>query len=136
MLIEPPWSPPIAISHSPATTSAELPLDEPPAEQAGWCGFSTGPVSAVKLLPEKQRLSQTAFPTISPPASKMRVTMVASNSGTYPSNADEPFIIGTPATHTLSLIAMRFPARIPVEAPLMVHFWYQAFSGFSSALGR
>src|SRR6266567_6140573 len=136
MRIEPPWSPPIAISHSPVTTSAALPLDEPPAERVGSCGLRTGAVSEVWLPPEKQRCSHTAFPTISPPASKMRVTMVASNSGTYPSNADEPFIIGTPATHTLSLIAMRFPARIPVEAPLMVHFWYQAFSGFSSALGR
>jgi hypothetical protein len=52
----------------------------------------------------------------------MRVTMVASNSGTYPSSTEEPFIIGTPATQTLSLIAMRLPAKIPVEAPLMEHF--------------
>ena len=32
MRIEPPWSPPIAISISPAPTSAAQPLDEPPAE--------------------------------------------------------------------------------------------------------
>src|SRR6266516_5635958 len=122
MRIEPPWSQPMAISHSPATTSAALPLDEPPAERVGSCGLSTGPVSDVWLPPEKQRCSHTAFPTISPPASRIRVTMVASNSGTYPSSTEEPFIIGTPATQTLSLIAIRLPARGPLAAPLMEHF--------------
>src|SRR5438876_12114603 len=121
MRIEPPWSPPMDISQSPATTSAVLPLDEPPAERVGSCGLSTGPVSEVWLPPEKQRCSHTAFPTISPPASRIRVTMVASNSGTYPSSTEEPFIIGTPATQTLSLIAIRFPDKGPVAAPLMEH---------------
>src|SRR5579884_929708 len=122
MRMEPPWSPPIAISHSPATTSAALPLDEPPADRLGSCGLSTGPVSEVWLPPEKQRCSHTAFPTIWPPASRMRVTMVASHSGTYPSSAEERFIIGMPATQTLSLMAIRLPARMPLEAPLMEHF--------------
>lgn len=36
---------------------------------------------------------------------------MASREGTKPSNVREPFIIGTPATATLSLIAMRLPAR-------------------------
>jgi len=31
MRIEPPWSPPIAMSTSPAATSAALPDEEPPA---------------------------------------------------------------------------------------------------------
>src|SRR5215472_2348679 len=69
--MEPPWSPPIAMSHSCATTSAALPLEEPPADRVGSCGLRTGPVSEVWLPPEKHRLSQTAFPTISPPASRM-----------------------------------------------------------------
>src|SRR6266700_832560 len=111
----------MARSHSPLTTRAVLPLEEPPADRFGSCGLRTGPVSEVWLPPEKQRCSQTAFPTISPPASRMRVTMVASNSGTYPSSTEDPFIIGTPATQTLSLIAIRFPARGPVAAPLMEH---------------
>src|ERR1700730_15622038 len=58
----PPWSPPIARSHSRATTSAALPLDEPPAERLGSCGLRTGPVSEVWLPPEKQRCSQTDLP--------------------------------------------------------------------------
>jgi hypothetical protein len=93
-------------------------------------------VSLVWLPPEKHRCSQTALPTISPPASRMRVTMVASNSGTYPSSVDVPFIIGTPATQTLSLIAIRLPASSPDEAPFMEHLQYQAPSGFSSGSGR
>jgi hypothetical protein len=32
MRIDPPWSPPIAMSTSPAATTAALPEDEPPAE--------------------------------------------------------------------------------------------------------
>src|SRR5438874_1665003 len=74
-----------------------------------------------KAVCESLCFSHTAFPTISPPASRMRVTMVASNSGTYPSSTEDPFIIGTPATQTLSLIAIRFPAREPLAAPLMEH---------------
>ena len=82
MRIEPPWSPPMARSTSPAATSAALPLDEPPAVRVGSWGLCTGPVSDVWLPPEKQRLSHTALPWMEPPASRMRVTMVASTSGT------------------------------------------------------
>src|SRR5918911_3975196 len=124
------------MSHSPATTKAALPLDEPPAERLGSWGFSTGPVSEVWLPPEKHRSSQTALPTISPPASRMRVTTVASNSGTYPSTVAEPFIIGMPATQILSFMAMRLPAKGPESAPLTEHFQYQALKGFSSGAGR
>ena len=35
MRIDPPWSPPMARSTSPAATSAALPLDEPPAVRVG-----------------------------------------------------------------------------------------------------
>jgi hypothetical protein len=66
----------------PAATSAALPLDEPPALREGSWGLRTGPVSLVWLPPEKQRLSQTALPRMVPPASRIRVTMVASTSGT------------------------------------------------------
>ena len=80
--MEPPWSPPIAMSTSPAATSAPLPLDEPPAAYPRLSGLCTGIGSDVWLPPEKHRLSQTALPAISPPASRIRVTTVASMSGT------------------------------------------------------
>src|ERR1700677_2947921 len=80
--IDPPWSPPSAISTSPAATKTALPEEEPPAEKPRLCGLCTAPVALVWLPPERQKHSQWAFPTISPPASRMRVTTVASKSGT------------------------------------------------------
>src|ERR671938_740880 len=134
--IEPPWSPPMATSQSPAATRAPLPLEDPPAIREWSWGLRTGPVWLVWLPPEKQRSSHTALPTISPPASSMRVTTVASNSGTYPSTAALPFIIGTPATQMLSFMAMRLPTKGPDSAPLIEHLQYQALKGFSSGVGR
>src|SRR5271156_5119199 len=121
------------MSHSPATTSAALPLEEPPAERLASCGFRTGPVSD---MPEKHNGSQTALPAISPPASRIRVTTVASTSGTYPSITLLPIIIGIPATQTLSLTAIFFPTSPPDGAPFTEDFQYQAFSRFSAADGR
>ncbi len=70
------------MSTSPAATSAALPEDEPPAEWPRRCGLCTGPDALVWLPPEKQKYSHTALPRMVPPASRMRVTMVASTSGT------------------------------------------------------
>ena len=82
MRIEPPWSPPSAIATSPAAIRAALPPDEPPAEWSGLCGLRIGPVTQVWLPAEKQRSSQAALPAMVPPASRIRVTTVASSSGT------------------------------------------------------
>ena len=83
MRIEPPWSPPIAISTSPAATTAPEPDEEPPVVWPRFHGLCTGrPVALVWLPPEKQRYSHAVLPAISPPASRMRVTTVASTSGT------------------------------------------------------
>src|ERR1700730_2344957 len=117
MRMEPPWSPPMAISTSPAATTAALPDDEPPAEYPGFRGFCTGPAALVWLPPEKQKYSQWTLPRMVPPASSMRVTIVASTSGTYPSNEERGFVIGTPARQMLSLSAMRLPFSLPVGAP-------------------
>src|SRR5215470_19662534 len=136
MRIEPPYSPPSAISTSRAATKAPLPLDEPPVVRRGSCGLRTGPVSEVWLPPEAQRLSQTALPLIVPPASRIRVTTVASTFGTKPSSSRVPFIIGMPATQTLSLIAKVLPFNGPSVAPLISHRQYQPFNGLSSGAGR
>ena len=55
MRIEPPWSPPSAMSASPVSTSTPLPADEPPQVWPLLCGFSTMPVAVVALPPSKQR---------------------------------------------------------------------------------
>src|SRR5215216_3241892 len=64
MRTEPPWSPPVATSTTPAATSAALPLDDPPAERVSSHGLRTGPVREVCEPPEKHRSSQTALPMI------------------------------------------------------------------------
>jgi hypothetical protein len=47
----------------------------------------------------------------------------------------DPFIIGTPATQTLSLMATVLPANLPPAAPVIVVFTYQAEYLFSSPVG-
>src|SRR5215471_7920738 len=98
ILTEPPWSPPSATSTAPAATRAALPLDDPPAVREWSQGLRTGPVADVWLPPEKHRSSHTALPATTAPASRRRVTTVASRRGTNASSNAEPFIIGTPAT--------------------------------------
>src|SRR6185437_5605754 len=68
MRIEHAWSPPSAMSTSPAATSAALPLDEPPVDFDRSQGLRTGPVCEVWLPPSKQSSSQTALPAIVAPA--------------------------------------------------------------------
>src|SRR3954452_19796567 len=117
ILIDPPWSPPSASPTSPAATSAALPLKLPPVVRVGSHGLRTGPVQEVWLPPEKQRSSHTDLPVIVAPAASSRLTTVASRRGTKPSRVCEPFIIGTPATAVLSLIATVRPASGPDSAP-------------------
>jgi hypothetical protein len=68
MRTEPPWSPPMARSTSPAATSAALPELDPPADQPMRCGLCTGPDELVCEPPEKQKYSHTALPAIVAPA--------------------------------------------------------------------
>jgi hypothetical protein len=81
MRIEPPWSPPSAIGTSPAATTAALPFDEPPGECVGLRGLRTGPSAEVCPPPENEQSAAAALPAIVAPASRSRVTTVASTSG-------------------------------------------------------
>src|ERR1700728_3872866 len=136
MRTEPPWSPPSAGSASPAAPRAALPLDDPPADFAGFHGLRTGPVFDVWLPPEKHRSSQTDLPVIVAPASSRRVTTVASRRGTNPWTVAEPFIIGSPATSMLSLIATRRPASGPPPEVVISGVTSHAPSSFSAAPGH
>ena len=64
------------------------------------------------------------------------MTTVASRVGTKPSTVSEPFIIGTPATMTLSLIATVRPARGPSSVSRISVVTYHAPSGLSASAGR
>jgi hypothetical protein len=129
---EPPWSPPTARSTAPDTTSATLPLDEPPALRVGSQGLRTGQGCDVKLAPEKHRSSHTDLPAMVAPAASSRVTTVASRVGTKPATVRDPLVMGTPATDTLSLIATVLPASGPPGSPGMEVVTYQAPSGLSA----
>src|SRR3569833_275244 len=134
--IDPPWAPPRARSTSPAATSAALPRELPPVVRDGSHGLRTGPVDEVWLPPEKQRSSQTALPVLDAPAASSRLTTVASREGTKPSSVCEPFVIGTPATEVLSLIATVRPARGPSVAPWISVCTYHAPSGLTTSDGQ
>ena len=126
MRIDPPWSPPVAMSTTPPATRAALPPEDPPALRSGAHGFSTSPVFAVIDAPAKQRSSHTALPAMVAPAASRRLTMVASVVGTYPSTVAEPFVIGTPATAVLSLTATVRPASGPCVVSVIEVVTYQA----------
>jgi len=76
------------------------------------------------------------LPAIIAPAASIRVTMVASRVGTKPCTVFDPFIIGTPATMVLSLIATLRPARGPSPPSVICVVTYQALNGLSAAAGR
>lgn len=60
-------------------------------------------------MPSKQAFSHAAFPLMRPPASRMRVTTVASIWGVH-ETSKVPFVHGMPATAMLSLIVMVRPS--------------------------
>jgi hypothetical protein len=117
-----------------ARTTA-LPLEEPPGLCAGLCGLRTGPWLQVCPAPENAKASQFVVPTMVPPASRIRVTMVASKSGIKPASRLEPIVIGMPAIDTTSLTATRCPWSSPLAAPSMLQRQYQPLHGLSSLLG-
>lgn len=98
-------------------------------------GLRTGSGCEVKLAPEKHRSSHTASPTIVAPSASRQRTAVASRRGTNPSTVREPFIIGTPATATLSLIATVRPANGPPEDSVIEVVTYHAAYGLSDGAG-
>ena len=83
ILIDPPWSPPMAMSTSPAATSAALPLEDPPAVRAWSWGLRTGAgVRGMAAAGEAQALAYRLALDGSRRHPESRVTMVASTSGT------------------------------------------------------
>ena len=136
MRTDPPWSPPVAMSTTPAASRAALPLEDPPAERVVSHGLRTGPLREVCEPPEKHRSSHTALPVMVAPAASSLLTTVASRAGWKPSRVDDPFIMGTPATAVLSLMATKRPASGPSERSVIDVVTYQAPSGLSAGAGR
>ena len=77
----PPWSTPSERSTSPDRTAAPEPPDEPPAERDGSTGLRGGPNALVSPSPDEPKSSMFSFPTIVPPAARIRSTTTASCTG-------------------------------------------------------
>src|ERR1700730_4948560 len=76
-----------------------------------------------------------SFPTIHPPASKIRSTTTASALGVYDAVADA-FVVGTPATSMLSLIPTDLPASGPSVFPRTSQSVVKTLNGSSLGAGR
>ena len=126
MRIEPPWSPPSASSISPAARAAALPFDEPPGAWLGLRGLRTVAKTSFPSMAAPSPSLTVVLPTMVAPASKSRVTAVASTSAMTPSRWREPFSIGRPATEIVSLMPARMPASGPSAAPSITERQYHA----------
>ena len=70
-----------------------------------------------------------------PPAARMRVTTVASQSATNPSKTRDPLRRGNPRTDVLSLMPTDLPASSPLPEPVIGPSQAHAPNGFSAAVG-
>ena len=124
------------MSTCPVARTTALPFEDAPGAWVGLRGFCTGPSAQVWPAPENEQSSAFVFPRMVAPASRRRVTTVASTSGMNPSRTRLPFIIGTPATHIASLTPTVFPESGPSGAPSISQRQYQPLKGLSFASGR
>ena len=124
------------MSTCPVTRTTALPFDDAPGAWVGLRGLRTGPSAQVWPAPENEQSSALVLPRTVAPASRRRVTTVASTSGMKPSSSRLPFIIGTPATQIASFTPTVLPASGPSGAPSISQRQYQPLKGLSFASGR
>src|SRR5918999_5847195 len=94
--MEPPVSEPRPRAAKPAATAAALPPLEPPATREASCGFRVGPKAECSVDEPMANSSRLVLPTTTAPASRRRVTTVASYGGRHPSRILEAQVVGTP----------------------------------------
>src|SRR5512146_2984075 len=100
---EPPVSEPSAMRAIPAATAAAEPPDEPPGTRVRSCGLRAGPYALFSVEEPMANSSQLVLATSTAPASRRRVTTVASYGLTYPSRMRDPHVVGRPSVAMLSL---------------------------------
>src|SRR4051794_41481198 len=111
----PPVSEPRASGANPAATAAALPPEEPPGTRVGSCGLRVGPNAEFSVDEPIANSSRFVLPTITAPASRSRVTTVASYGGFHPSRMRDEHVVGMPRVHMLSLRATGTPASGPLS---------------------
>src|SRR3972149_9755274 len=109
-LTDPPVSEPSASGTTPPPTAAADPPLDPPGTRDGSHGFRVGPNAECSVDEPIANSSRLVFPMMMAPASRSRVTTVASYGGRQPSRIRDPQVVGTPRVHMLSLIATGTPA--------------------------
>src|SRR5687767_2383675 len=98
---------------NPAATAAALPPDEPPGTLVGSCGLRVGPNAEFCVELPMANSSRLVLPTRTAPASRRRVTVVASYGGRQPSRIFDEHVVGIPRVHMLSFSASGTPASGP-----------------------
>src|SRR5947209_12207494 len=83
--MDPPVSEPRARAEKPAATAAALPPLDPPGTRVGSCGLRVGPKAEFSVDEPMANSSRLVLPTTTAPASRSRVTTVASYGGRQPS---------------------------------------------------
>src|SRR5680860_1499753 len=115
--IEPPVSVPTARGASKAATAADDPPPEPPGMRSVSHGLRVGPNAENSVDDPIANSSMFVLPRITQPASRRRVTTVASYGGTQPSRILDPQVVGIPAVAITSLTATGTPASGPSGSP-------------------
>jgi hypothetical protein len=115
--MDPPVSVPIEANDMPATTAAAEPPLEPPADLEESTGFRTGPKADSSLVVPKANSCRLHLPIRTAPASRNRVTTVASRAATCPARTRDAAVVATPLTSIRSLSATGTPCSGPRSRP-------------------
>ena len=100
-----------------AATAAADPPDEPPGTRVVSSGFFVGPKAEFSVLEPIANSSRLVLPTKIAPASRSRVTTVASYGGRQSARIFDEHVVGIPCVHMLSLSATGTPASGPGSRP-------------------
>src|SRR5690606_32217108 len=115
--MEPPVSEPRAPKAELAATAAAEPPEDPPGTRVMSHGLKLGPQAEFSVDEPMANSSRLVLPTITAPASRRRVTTVASYGGTYPARIWEAAVVSRPRVHMLSFNAIGMPWRGPRSLP-------------------
>ena len=115
--IEPPVSVPSASGASKDATAAAEPPPEPPGIRSRSHGLCVAPYAECSVDEPIANSSMLVLPRIGRPASRSRVTTVASYGGTQPSRIREPQVVGRPRVASTSLTAIGTPSSAEAGVP-------------------
>src|SRR5687768_6219311 len=113
MRMLPPVSEPIAPRQAPTATAAAEPPELPPGMRLEFHGLRAG-----GLIVPAANSCVVVLPRITaPPSSKACTDEAFAAAGATSSRADEPHLVGQPATSKMSLIPMGMPCSGPRSVP-------------------